>query len=560
MLRLPEAADAHGWRRLYFGGGIAGILIYLYLAIFIPGTLRFSPFTIQDDARQFHLWMPRLTDPMALLGDRTADYWQSVSPPAYRLPFEGMAAVGVDPLLFGRILPALLLLLSLWGVWRLANALVAQPRTAFVAAGFLFAYLLHEDSIFSATPRAFSPPLLILLLESILARRTWAILVTLFLLALIYPSSAVLGLSVLGLAQIRRGGRFGLWLPWRSIPLLAVAAALVLAAALPFQTSTRRWDPVITVKEALALPNMNRPDGRSSIVNEDGNIGWACSGRMGLLPEMVPCSRGVPGAWLLNLLILTPLLVFAVRAARRAWNGASDRSLLYFQVLVASLSCYILAALLAFHLHLPSRYTQRILGPLEWLAIGQSLGIWLERGGIGRRRAVTALLVPLFLTPVPQFKRPKDSSLVPTLAATPPETRIAGVSTELNALPALTGRAVAAAPEQAIPWHLGYYRDYERAMRQSLTLLSAQTMPEFQDALTGLRVNYVLVDLNALDLGELHWSYGAVLPQEAAAATHALGAHHSVIQQIAGQCTARRFTTTVLLDARCLQGVATAAG
>ncbi len=556
MLRLPDAGDACGWRRLYFVGGCAGIIVYFYLAIFIPGTLHFSPFTIQDDARQFQLWMPRLVDPLALIGDRTADYWQSVSPPAYRLLFEAVATMGVDPLLFGRILPALLLLLSLWAVWRLANTIIEKPRTIFVAAGFLFAYLLHEDSIFSATPRAFSSPLLILLLESILKRRIWAILLTLFQLALIYPSSAVLGLAVLGLAQIRRGGRFGLWLSWRSIPLLGVAAALVLAAALPFQASTQRWDPVITVKQALALPSMNRPDGRSSIVNEDGKIGWACSARMGLLPEMVPCSRGVPGAWLFNLLILTPLLVFAFGAARRAWNRPArqqpDNSLLYFQALAASLTCYILAALLAFHLHLPSRYTQRILGPLEWLAIGQALGMWLDRGGTSRQRAVLALLVPLFLTPVPQFKRPSDSNLVRTLAATPHETRIAGVSTELNALPALTGRAVAAAPEQAIPWHLGYYRDYQRAMRQSLTLLSARTVPEFQAPLAGLKADYILVDRLALERGEMHWSYAAVLPKEAAAAAQALAAHRSVIQRLADRCTARRFTTTLLLDAGCL--------
>src|SRR5688500_15941285 len=115
------------WRTLLYGLTAVTALIYLYLAFFEPGTLRYAPFTIQDDARQFLAWMSRLADPAAMRGDLIADYWQSVCPPFYRAIFAAAAAAGLTPTLFARLLPLALLALSAWKAWRVALMMTRRP-------------------------------------------------------------------------------------------------------------------------------------------------------------------------------------------------------------------------------------------------------------------------------------------------------------------------------------------------------------------------------------------------------------------------------------------------
>ena len=363
-----------GW-----GGGLAllgalSLAVYLYLALFVPGTLTYSPFSIQDDARQFHAWLPQLVDHGLLAGDPLAAYWRAMSPLAYRLPFALAADVGIDPVFFGRLLPVPLTALSLWAAWRLALKIDPDPRVAFFAAALCFGYLIHDDLLFGATPRSFSPPLLLLALDAIVGRRAWLAVVWLTLLASLYPTTAVAGFGILGVAQVHRFAERkplrltpGDWLP------LAVGALTVVLAILPLQQRARPWGPVITLAQALAMPNMNRIGGRSSIVDAGGHIAWVCSARVGYLPEALPCDWGWPGALPVNALLLVPLVVLAVRAAMaRPDPAAAERNRLYLHALVACTGCFVVAALVAFNLHFPGRYTQRILGPLEWLAIGQA--------------------------------------------------------------------------------------------------------------------------------------------------------------------------------------------
>jgi hypothetical protein len=542
-----------GWGRLLALMGAVSIGVYLYLALFVPGTLQYSPFTIQDDARQFHAWMPRLADPGALPGDVIADYWQSVSPPVYQLPFRAAAMLGIDPLLFGRLLPAALLVLTLWAGWRLALKVARDRRAAFFAAAFLFAYLVHEDSIFTATPRAFSAPLLLVALNATQARRPWRAAAWLALLAAIYPTTSIAGFGILGLAQLRRGERLPLVLPWRSIPPLAVGAAAIVLAALPLQQGTDRWSPVITLDQAMELPNMNRPEGRSSIVGEDGRIAWVCSSRMGFLPEAVPCGWGIPGAMPINALLLLPLILLALRSARGLPDPqAAERNRLYLHALVACSVCFAVAALFAFELHFSGRYTQRVLGPLEWMAIGQMIGTWLGARSRAWNGGVLALLAVLAATPLPGFVRPTDARLLQAVRQLPPDTRIAGVSEQLDVVPALTGRAITAGTEHAIPWHMGYYLPFARDLRRSLEAVTTHDPAQLATALLTSRADYLLVDRELLVNATIPERYEQVDPEAVARARQALAAGPSIVQRSAGRCAVYRGTADWLIGVPCL--------
>ncbi|OYW45989.1 MAG: hypothetical protein B7Z08_00155 [Sphingomonadales bacterium 32-68-7] len=545
-------ARLSGWGGLLASGGALAILIYLYLAFFVPGTLALSPFTIQDDARQFQLWMPRLADGRLLAGDWMADYWRAVSPPVYRAPFIAAAALGIDPLLLGRIVPAILLAVSLWAGWRLALKVCGRPRVAFFAAAFLFAYLLHDDSVFSATPRAFSAPLLLLALNAMLAGRTWLALALVTLLAAIYPTTAIAAYAIFGLRQLRIGGPLGLTLPLRALTPLAAGLAAIVLMALPLSRESASWGPVVTLEQAMDLPNMNRPEGRSSIVDADGDIAWICSARMGFLPEAVPCGWGIPGAAPINALLLLPLIVLAVRSARgRPGPETAERNRLYLHALIACTVCFAAAALVAFNLHFSGRYTQRVLGPLEWLAIGQVLGTWLEARARAWSGAVLALLAALFVTPLPGFVRP-DPGLIRAVRALPPGARIAGVAEELGSIPALTGRAIAAAPEQAIPWHMGYYRRFERGLILSLAAVTAPDSAGVARALSGSGSSYLLVDRRTLEAGVLPERYGQIVPGAVRMADAALAAGPSAVQRLAPVCTVYSGPEASLLSGACL--------
>jgi hypothetical protein len=529
------------------------IVVYLYLALFVPGTLQYAPFTIQDDARQFHSWMPRLVHPRALPGDMIADYWQSTSPPVYQLPFRLAAWSGVDPLLFGRLLPAALLALSAWAAWRLALQVAGDRRVAFFAGAFLFGYLVHEDSIFSATPRAFSAPLLLLALGAVQARRSWLAVVWLAVLAAIYPTTAIAGFGILGLAQLRRGERLPLVLPWRAVPPLAVGAAAIVLAGLALQQGTERWAPVITLEQAMELPNMNRPEGRSSIVGDDGSIAWICSSRMGFLPEAVPCGWGIPGAMPIDALLLLPLILLALRSARGIPNAeAAERNRLYLHSLIACTVCFVIAALFAFSLHFPGRYTQRVLGPLEWMAIGQMIGTWSASRSRVWSGAVLGLLALLAVTPLPGLVRPGDTRLLDAVRQLGPATRIAGVSEQLDVLPAVTARAVTVSAEHAIPWHLGYYRPLARQLRLSLEAVSTPDQDQLAAALRASRADYLLLDREFLENSTIAGRYGQVDPAAVADARQALARGPSAVQRNAARCAVYRGPTALLVAVPCL--------
>jgi hypothetical protein len=306
------------------------------------------------------------------------------------------------------------------------------------------------------------------------------------------------------------------------------------------------YGPVITFEQALQMPNMNRADGRSSIVDERGQIAWLCSARVGYLPEALPCRWNTLAMTPLNFLLLVPLIALGVRAARgRPDPEDARRNRIYLHALVACTACFAVAALVAFKLHFPGRYTQRVLGPLEWLAAGQLLGQWLVTRSLAWRVATIALLAVLAATPLPGFVRPADLGLVRFVRHLPAGVRIAGVAQDIDMLPALTGRAITAAPEQAIPWHMGYYLPFETELTRALAALATPGVPLID-------ADYFVVDKSVLDGGRVPNRYAGIVPGPVAAADRQLALGPSTVQRRANACAVYRGPVAWLLDSRCL--------
>lgn len=560
MTILPGNDSERAWRNLLYGLTAVTALVYLYNALFEPGTLDFAPYTIQDDARQFLAWMSRLGDSSAMQGDLLADYWQSVCPLLYRLLFGLFALVGIEPALFARLLPVALLALSAWMAWRVALQLSKRPVVAFVAAALVIGFVLHEDSIYSATPRAFSTPLFLVFLDGLLRDRGWVTIPALFLLGLLYPTTALVGLTMLGLSRI--GWRpFRIDFSARSWLLGGLGAAAVAIAIIPFAGATSAWEPTLTLTQALEMPNLGTAEGRSNIVGVSGEVDLLCQARMGLLPEIVPCwSTRI--AVLPNLLLMVPMLLLAWRAARvtRYRPGEEPGDLIHAWALVAAIAWWIVAIAVAFNLHLPSRYTQRTLSILEFLALGQMLGAWLDRRLRGRRRATGTILggglLALFLlasfaTPTPGLGEPADKAAVDRLAALPPDSVVGGVSNQLDYVPALTGRSTLATIEHAIPYHTGYFTPLRERLESSLAAVASPDPRVLADYVQRYGVDVIAVDRALFEYGELPARWATVVPDAVQVAQQQLEQGPSVLQQRARNCVLHA-GALVLLDAPCL--------
>ena len=564
MSLIPTHDSERGWRLMLFALTGLTALVYLNNALFEPGTLTFAPYTIQDDARQFLSWMSRLDDATAMRGDLLADYWQSVCPPFYRFIYAAMNAVGLEPTLFARLLPVALLFFCAWMAWRIGLAMTKRPAVAFVVAAFVTIFVLHEDSIYSATPRAFSTPLFLLFLDGLLRDRGWIMIPALFLLGLLYPTTALVGLTMMGLSRIG-------WRPWRidlsrrTWLLGALGVAAVVLAILPFAGSTSAWEPTLDLEQALAMPNLGTAAGRSTVVGLSGNVDYFCSARMGLLPEIVPC-WSTPIAVLPNLLLMVPMLLLAWRAVRgtRYQPGAEASGepgdLIHAWALMAAIAWWAVAIAVAFQLHLPSRYTQRTLSILEFIAIGQMLGPVLERRLKGRRRSVGAALVgglfglfflAGFATPTPGLSQPADAQALDRIAAMPADTVVGGVSDQLDYVPALAQRPTLATIEHSIPYHTGYFTPLRERLEGGLAAVASPDPAVLADYVRRYGVKVIAVDRALFEYGQLPARWATVVPDAVRTAQEMLQQGPSVLQQRARGCVIHD-GVLILLDAQCL--------
>jgi len=146
------------------------------------------PYVVQDDARQYLFWMERFFDPELFPHDLMADYFSSVTPPAYiALHWISAVVFGIDPFLLNKLLPIVLGLITAACVFILSMRLLPVPAAAFAATTILTESLWLSDAIPSGTERAFVYPLFLPFLIWLIGRRYALCLGAVVLLGLFYP-------------------------------------------------------------------------------------------------------------------------------------------------------------------------------------------------------------------------------------------------------------------------------------------------------------------------------------------------------------------------------------
>lgn len=452
-----------------------------------------SEYVVQDDARQHVFWMQRFLDPDLFPGDLIANYFQSVAPAGYATFYKLITSLGINPLLLSKILPVFLGLITTAFCFGVCLELFPVPAAGFVASLLLNQSLWLKDDLVSATPRAFVYPIFLAFLYFLLGRRREAepvrktslvlVCVAIALLGLFYPQGVFNAAIILVLQLVHwQRGIPKLSRDRRDYLFCAAGLAVAVLVMLPFALESSEYSPTITAAQARNLPEF-LPGGRSAFFSNDPWRFWLSGGRSGFLPSIQPSTMAV--GFLLPILGRYQLHLPLIKRVSR-------KIAILPQMVLASLVMFCAAHALLFKLHLPGRYSGYTLRIVLALASGITLiVIWDALWQAYRQRVlavaaisllgVALLLYPSFDKNFPntKYKVGNYTTLYQFFKAQPKDSLIASLAEEANNLPTFAQRAILVGREYAIPYHLGYYRQFRQ---RTLELIQAQYSPDLSAA------------------------------------------------------------------------------
>ncbi len=461
-----------------------------------------SPYVIQDDARQHVFWMQRFLDPQLFPNDLIADYFQSIAPAGYKTIYQLAAAIGIDPMVFNKLLPIMLGLIATGYCFGVCLQLLPIPAAGFVSTLLLNQSLWLKDDLVSGTPRAFMYPLFLAFLYYVLRRSLFPCLVALALQGLFYPSAMLISAGILVVRVVRwEAGRLRLSCDRRDYLLCTTGLGVVLLILLPLMLESSQFGPATPVAEARMMPEFADAGRARFFLNSPFEF-WLYADRSGLFPY--EWSR-LPYFYLpLLLLGLTLLLLYELRHPSRfpLVRQITSNIAVLAQLALVSLGLFIAAHALLFKLYLPSRYTQYSIRILTALAGAIAVIVLLDAifRWVGDRThsqsvkrqfwglILTALLCaalifyPVLLKasgfPLPRtllYIAGEASELYQFFLQQPKDTLIASLAPRTEDLPSFTKRSILVSREHALPYHKGYYSQFRQ---RASDLINAQYSPE----------------------------------------------------------------------------------
>lgn len=518
-----------------------------------------SAYVVQDDARQHVFWMRRFLDTTLFPNDLIADYFQYTAPAGYAAIYQAAAALGIDPLLFSKLLPIALALIATAYCFGVALQLLNLPIAAFVSTLLLNQNLWLQDDLVSGIARAFVYPLFLAFLYYLLKRSLIPLLITIALEGLIYPQLVFVMAGVLLLQLI--DWQNGLKLRRENLRMVAIGLTVAFVVMLPYAIESSPFGPVVTVAEAKLMPEF-QAQGRTRLFVPNPWEYWFTEERTGLF------------RWVMPLCILSvPLLLIMWRQPSRFPLVQQVKKIgVLGQVAIVSLLMFLAAHAIMFTLYLPSRYSQNTLQMITALSGGIATIVLLD--GLLRllkNRQAIALLVTFALTGILFFSPylwefPKQTrvfsigqypALYDFLAAQPKDILIASVAREADNIPTFAKRSILTSREYSIPYHKGYYGQiYQRTD----DLIRAQYSPNraaVKEFIDKYGIDFWLVDrrylarpIPANNAGEIRITRW--LSQFPATAEAQSQTRSSIVRRSINRCSVWKQDDLVLLNAKCL--------
>ncbi|NER33120.1 MAG: hypothetical protein F6J93_03415 [Oscillatoria sp. SIO1A7] len=476
-----------------------------------------TEYVVQDDARQHVFWMQRFLDSELFTGDFIADYFQSIAPAGYTALYQFAASIGLDPLLFNKLLPILLGAIAATYCFGICMELFPVPFAGFLATLLLQQSLWMTFDLVSGTPRAFAYPLFLAFLYYLLRCSTLPCLAAIALQGLFYPtfvliSAGILVLQLLQPLQLLSGGQSPkeirsnpINLPKKNrasrrtgvppVPfpsrdrrdacptgvskrLCLAGLGVAILVMLPYALKSPEFGSVVGGAEARSLPEF-LPDGRNEFFHENPAQFWLIGSRSGWLPMLMP-----PLIWLG--LFLPALLRGKSRFPLLA--RVKEKVILLRDIVLVSSGLFLAAHVVLFKLYLPSRYVHHSLRVVMAIAAGIAIAALfdalLQKAKSKKILLPVACLLLAVLIFYPNFSSsfPRTSYRVIRAPAIyqffqqqPKDILIASLSGAANNIPTFSQRSVLVSPEYGISYHVGYYRQFRQ---RATDLIRAQYSPD----------------------------------------------------------------------------------
>jgi len=516
-----------------------------------------SPYVLQDDWRHHVFWMLRYVDQDSFPRDLIADYFQSLAPAGYAMLYRAAATLGVEPFVFGKLLPMALGLITTGLCFAVSMQILHVPAAGFASALMLNQSLWMRNGLVSGTPRAFISPLFLGFMFFALRGSLLPSLAMIALMGLFFPSIMFIAVGVVLLRVVHwEKMRPRLSRERRDYAACAAAVAIAGLVLLPYALNTSGFGPVVTAAEARLMPEF-LPKGRMVVFRQGFLSYWFTGSHTGMF------SSGVLAPFTMCLAFLLPLM-FVFQRRLPLMSRFSKGIEVFPRIIVASVAIFLAAHLLLFRLYLPSRFTVSSFRILFALAAGVSAVVLLDavfhwaRGRSWVAAASAALLgVVLILYPAEVDSRYKTGTapqLYEFLAHSPKDTLIAGLSAETDNLPIFAGRSVLVARETALPFHKGYYGQIRQ---RAIDLINAQytaDLAELQSFIRKYEVTYLLVDREAFAPDYL--AHDKWVMQYQPAAQEAIGRLRQGVEpacsRVMDRCSVLETNGMVLLSAECV--------
>ncbi|MHC1713192.1 MAG: hypothetical protein AB9872_13675 [Solidesulfovibrio sp.] len=311
-----------------------------------------SAYVINDDVRQQLYWMARWLDPALYPPDLLGDYAAGYVPVGVKaLYFSAVRGLGIDPILFSRLLSGGLFLVLGLSLFGLGVALEGRTLGYFaVATSWLLPFFLKNIS--GGLSRSFAAPLLALFLLAWMRKSDRGMAVILILQAIFIPYIAVVsaGCACLDALLARLTDRAGAPFPARPWHALALVAAAGMVWSFNHALRASGFGPLVGGDLLATWPEFTTA-GRLELYplpNPFFDLIYWPFESFGLFLEI-----GLV-AGIVSLVVLLPFVI--VGARRTPWKRLAAKAQPPAMLLAGSLGLYVLARAIALQLFVPDRY------------------------------------------------------------------------------------------------------------------------------------------------------------------------------------------------------------
>jgi len=478
------------------------LILFLFSVLITKSLIPISnPYIASGDQKQQLFWMYRFQDPELFKNDLLTDFLSSgkLEPPGYSFLYR-VASHFIDPLLFSKVIPILLVIISVLYMFRLGKSVGGGNVAGFVA-GMLFicdVLVIGWGKHFKAgIPRSFAYPLFICFVYYFVSKKPAKASISLVLQSLFYPPILLNCAFLWGVSCIRRS-----WIKEIKSSAILIVGLIVAGLILvnSYTSSPTFLGPLISGSEAKAMTEFG-PDGRSDFFKEH-LYEYLFMGRAGLNLDKVS----------VYIALLIPMALVLGKRLFRVNRVVYD-------IILSSLILFIIAHVVLFKLHLPSRYVLYTLPTAFILLVAVNAQVFFEEirarygidftGKIPSARKIlgaSALIVVIMLGYEMAFSRPnKDrEELYKFLSTLPKEVLIAGYPNDMDGVPLLSKRKVLVNMELALPYYTNYYSEIRRRTFDLFTAYYSNDPSEVKGFCNKYGLDYLVVNKEHFDWKFLH--------------------------------------------------------